>query len=336
MINAQTRIFVILFQVILICFCSSAFADKTVGIVYSGCTLGQMYATPECHDQAFGGLARRASAVNSLREKVESFIFVDIGGVFPTVGSNRKIHAEVCLEIMSLMNYDAMNLGISELAFGIDFLQQQASNMTFPFLTVNLTGENTSSFLKNAIIKNVGDARVAILGAMSIDEFSVQTMKNVKVLSSSAALKNEVSAISKDADFIVLLSQLSQEQLAALLDEIGEIDLVITCRYSNEKADSPPGRTHIVSIRPKGYELGYVKIEKDMAGDVKVIEDKKISLDDSIPENREILELVTQFYRQKLKEERIGRQRRVMENEAQKLMNLSPMEYLESLQKSGK
>jgi len=270
-----------------------------------------------------------------LREKEENLVLLDAGGMFPTGGSDRKIQANVCLKIMDLMKYDAVNLGVSELVFGMDYLQEQSSNMTIPLISTNLTSENAPFFLNDVIRKDLGDARVAIFGVMSIDGFNFEKAEGIHVSAPTAVIKEKISEASKDADFIVLLSQLAQEQLNTLLGDVEGIDLVIACQYSKKEVLPAHIKTPIVKIRPRGFELGYVKLEKDNSGRVNVLEDKKIRLDKSIPEDSEVSKLVTKFYRQNIKEERIVKKRKKIEEEARELWKLSPREYIEQLQKNG-
>ncbi len=265
------------------------------------------------------------------------------------------------------MKYDAMNLGMSELAFGLNYLQEEAPNITFPFLSTNLTGENETPFLEKVILKDVGGARVAILGVMP-DNFPLESRaglendvekpgmvvvdipdnndpktrighENNEALTVSPpikVIKESITDVAKDSDFIILLSQLPRAQLHKLLDDVDGIDLVITCKYPKKGKLPEHEKTPSVRIKPSGTELGYLKIEKDNKGPAKIIEDRKIILDKSVPRNEETVALVDKFYRRKVKEERMLRQKRVIEKETKALMKLSPMEYLELLQKTEK
>jgi 2',3'-cyclic-nucleotide 2'-phosphodiesterase (5'-nucleotidase family) len=264
-----------------------------------------------------------------------------VGNVFSYRGSYQKIQADVCLKIMSLMKYNAMNLGKNELDLGMNYLQEQASNITFPFLSTNVTPENTPLFLKKVIIKEVENATVAILGVMPDNDAlksrpDLENKENLRILSPVKAIKERVPDLRKNSDFIILLSQLPQDQLITLINDVNGIDVVISCQYPNKQA--PPGqqKTPVVQIKPGGFELGYLKIEKDQKGHMKIIKDEKIILDQSIQRDKKTLEMVNKFYLQKTREEKILSQRQKIHEEVKELLKLTPSEYMEQLQKTDK
>jgi 5'-nucleotidase len=61
-----------------------------------------------------GGLARRASYVKSVRVRESNLLLLDAGGVFGGHDEGARRRAEVLIEGMSLMGYDALNLGDEE------------------------------------------------------------------------------------------------------------------------------------------------------------------------------------------------------------------------------
>lgn len=283
---------------------------------------------------------------------------------------------------MSLMKYDAMNLGTGELGYGMDYLQEESSNIAFPFLSTNLTSETEASFLKKVIIKKVGNAKVAILGVMPDKDvpdkdvlktrldlenkenqkvlcpevgkdkvailgvmpdkdvlktrIDLENKKNLKRLSPVKAIKERIADVKKISDFIILLSQLPQNQLNELLNEVKGIDLAISCQHNITEALPSQKIIPSVKIKPGGFELGYLKIEKDKKGAAKIIQEKKIILDKFVPRDKEFMGVINKLHRGKIKEERILKQRRKIEKETKELMKLTPGEYLEQLQKTEK
>ena len=104
---------------------------------------------------------------------------------------------------MALMKYDAMNLGIGDLAFGMDFFQKRSSRIPFPLVSTNLESEKKFSFLEQVIIQDVGGSRVAILGIVSDDVPALKNIQGLKVLSPVVAIRNQVAEVSKKTDFII-------------------------------------------------------------------------------------------------------------------------------------
>jgi 2',3'-cyclic-nucleotide 2'-phosphodiesterase (5'-nucleotidase family) len=292
-------------------------------------------------------------------------LLLDAGGTFEPGGSYGKVTGDVSLKMMNHMKYDAMNLGRSDLAYGLDYLEEKGEDMTFPFLSTNLAVTGDLPFLKSVVIKEVGSSRVAILGAMPVNDpvktrRGSETKRDAGAGSEGSALMNpvvdpskigndagskppfqtlppvttlqeKISSLKRSSDFIVVLSQLPQDQLDALLDDVQGIDLVISCEYPG-KTVLTPGRTPTVRVKKGGLELGYVKIEKDQEGFSKIVEERKIILNEW--ESEENAELLNEFHLASMREDDLRTQRKI-EEEVRENLKLSPMEYMQQLQKSG-
>jgi 2',3'-cyclic-nucleotide 2'-phosphodiesterase (5'-nucleotidase family) len=294
-------------------------------------------------------------------------LLLDAGGAFAAVGDSRKITGYVVLSVMSLMEYDAVNLGPTELAFGTKYLEEEASNIPLPFVSTNAANGDRACFINKVLIKDTGDARVAILGvtphndalktgsdpkdtedarvaiqSVTADSGALKTGSGLKeeekieILPPIEALKESMSEITGISDFVILLSQLPQDQNRALLNEVKGIDLVISCQASKQGTVFTHAKTPSVMITPGGTELGYIKMEKDEEGrPARIIEDKKIILGESVPIDEDMAAQVDKIHRKKIREERVLAQKRIIEQEAAKLRGLSPMQYLERLQEDN-
>jgi len=106
---------------------------------------------------------------------------MDSGNLFPVRGHSRKQIAEISLKAMSLMEYDAMNLGWNDLAFDTEFLNKMRSRAAFPLITSNVVYKDSGlPFGEKYIIKTVGNIRVGILGVMPLEPILKPTNKAEK------------------------------------------------------------------------------------------------------------------------------------------------------------
>ncbi len=64
--------------------------------------------------QSSGGLARRTRVIESIRKTERSVLLLDCGAVFDNISDK----AELLLNAMERMGYDALNLGGPEFFFG--------------------------------------------------------------------------------------------------------------------------------------------------------------------------------------------------------------------------
>jgi 2',3'-cyclic-nucleotide 2'-phosphodiesterase (5'-nucleotidase family) len=95
-----------------------------------------------------GGLSRKLSYVNTLKNNNVNPIILDAGGALfahPQYSllnlPNAKYKAKAFLEGYEKIGCDALNIGEYDLAAGYDFLKSLEQNSTIPFISANLKDE---------------------------------------------------------------------------------------------------------------------------------------------------------------------------------------------------
>ena len=270
--------------------------------------------------------------VESIRDSEDHVLLLDCGGVFADRGQQLKLKADVSLKAMDLMGYDALNLGSSELSFGLDYLQSVSSAISFPFISSNLVYEKgRSSWVKDHIIKNVGGLRVAILGVMSPDALekalNPQYVEDLKIISPETALKNLLPEVRKKADFVILLSEDGFEATTLLVNKLNGIDLAISCRRKR-MGDPDKGGTLVAHTGSQGKSLGFIQITMGESREIIKHKWKTIKLDESVAEDERIAKLIDDdFY------EKARKRKKELKQERSELLKLSPHEYIEMLRK---
>ena len=259
------------------------------------------------------------------------------------------------------MGYAAMNVGADEFGFGVDFLGKKSSDLTFPLVASNLSyAEGVSPFTKKFVMAEAGDLKVAILGVMfpgtSEHMLASKISGVVNIIPPGEALKSILPGIRKEADIVILLSQLGTIETKRLVDGLKGIDLVIYGGIDNKpagcggtiEATSSTGETGTVGLKAnaKGSFLGYVRLSVDDAGRVAVGPPKMISLDESVEMDEKVLEITgIDIYKTAGEEQRKAaeEQKRIAEKQRQEqlrqikeLQKLTPEEYMQKLLKEQK
>ena len=291
--------------------------------------------------------------INKIRSEETSVILLDCGGFF----SNRflnitgKLIANRGLQAMNLMGYTAMNVGDREFSFGADFLRDKSANLNFPLLASNLSyAKGISPFTKRSVITQAGGLKVAILGVM-FPEISEQmpgsgTSGIVEIIPPDEALESLLPEIRKEADIVILLSQLGLTETKRLVDGLGGIDLAIYGGKNNKpagcggeaKPEPPTGKpeTPVFKAGSYGSRLGYIQLSVDDAGRVAVGLKKMIFLGESVAMDDKILEITGKNIYKEVAQERkrlAEKERRKMEQDIEKLHKLTPMEYMKKVLK---
>jgi 2',3'-cyclic-nucleotide 2'-phosphodiesterase (5'-nucleotidase family) len=155
--------------------------------------------------------------------------------------------ANLMIEALNLMGYNAMGIGDDDLTLGKEFLISLSKKANFPFLCSNLVdGESGKPVFQSHIIKEVNGLRVGIFGLISPDTFSGPQdprLKGMRIQSPVETAQRIVKELTPNTDLIILLSHLSYPK-------------------DSEMAQAAPGIQVIIGSHT-GVSLTYPPIVKD-------------------------------------------------------------------------
>jgi len=106
----------------------------TLLVVFSANTNGQLLDCG-CAAEVAGGLPRRLTVINQLRQQYGDILLVDGGDYFAT--TNRQLQNSKVLESYKMMNYDAIALGDQEFWNGLDIFEEKIVKSDLPILSTN-------------------------------------------------------------------------------------------------------------------------------------------------------------------------------------------------------
>ena len=293
--------------------------------------------------------------INNIRDEENPVLLLDCGGFFPNKFSRttREFIANVGLKAVNVMGYTTMNLGIDEFSLGVDFLKEKSADLNFPLVASNLAyAEGASPFTKKYVITQAGGLKVAVLGVTFpgiLDKIpSSGTFGVVEIIPPGEALKALLPMIRKEADIVILLSQLGFTETKRLVDGLEGIDLAIYGGKNNKPAgcgkeirpESPTGKTKALALKAgsMGVHLGYVRLSVDDTGRVIADNKRMIFLNESVAMDDKVLEITGNDIYKRISEEKkriAEEERRRMERDIEALHKLTPMEYVEKLQKNN-
>ena len=97
-------------------------SPDTLTIIYSGNLDGELEPCG-CSDEGnYGGIKRRATMLNRLREEVPGLIALSAGGLLSSDGVTDRIKAEFILKGFTGFGYDAIGLQWRDLSYGLKFI----------------------------------------------------------------------------------------------------------------------------------------------------------------------------------------------------------------------
>ena len=275
--------------------------------------------------------------IESIRKSNPSVLLLDCGTVF----NYQKDMAELQLQAMELMGYDALNLGSAEFNFGKEFLDHTRSQISFPYIASNLlNGGIRIPWTQEYIIKEVGGIKVAILGVLDPDDLPQhrgrEQVKGLEAGPPEAALNRLLPEVRGKVDLVILLSLFDAEKTLALVKAVKGIDVAISSASDDVFFAKGPKdeKTVLLQTGSLGKTLGLLKITLDEKPAYHVIERRYVPLDDSVPGNKEIERLLEKLRKaQVTTKQENARQASQQRQELLEGLKLSPEEFIKRYQK---
>ncbi len=141
---------------------SSKPASRAITILHTNDTHSRLDPYPSNHASfpGMGGYAKRASIIRKFREEDPNLLLLDAGDVFQGTPYFNMFDGEPELKLMSMMGYDAVNVGNHEFDKGLETFDRVLKHATFPFISANYDFSET--ILKGKIKPYIVIERIGI------------------------------------------------------------------------------------------------------------------------------------------------------------------------------
>lgn len=128
-----------------------------------------------------GGVARRASLIETIRKENPNVLLLDAGDIFQGTPYFNYYGGELEFKLMSMMKYDVATIGNHDFDNGIDGLYAQFPHKTFDFVSANYNFKNTilDTHIKPYVIKYVDGVKIGIFG-LGVELDGLVDKKNYK------------------------------------------------------------------------------------------------------------------------------------------------------------
>ena len=128
---------------------SMAQAATTVDLVYSGNIDGELEPCGCSIEGDLGGILRHATTLKALRAEHPNLFAVSSGGMVVSMSPQDQLTGEYILKGVAQLNYDAIGVQWTDLAYGVDYALQDA----LPWVSSNWLGDE---FVTQSIIERGG------------------------------------------------------------------------------------------------------------------------------------------------------------------------------------
>jgi hypothetical protein len=204
--------------------------SETLTLVYSNDMIGEIRSCG-CPADDFGGLGRRATFLEIVRDSTKNFLLVDAGDFFNLKLSFGKVKADITMKSMALMDYHAVVIGEKDLGFGIDYIVQRSRETGLPVLVANLYDAvgDTLFFPPSTVVTFPSGLTVGIIGVMGSDLRLPQQVEpgSVRIEEPLRTVRREVDRLKDGVDLIVVVAHAHLGTARRIATEIPEVDVVV-------------------------------------------------------------------------------------------------------------
>ena len=253
----------------------SALADDRIQLLHTDDIHGHLdYDTVKSGTNSFnqGGMATLAAQVSALRARApQRTLLVDGGDARQGTFISNANKGEAITKAMSLMRYDAMAVGNHDFDWGQDVLAQRSKEATFPFLATNVVETATGklpTYLRPYIVKDVGIAKVGILGVTNPDGNTIVKATSVAGLKFGPAAQVEpfLNELRTQSDIVVVVAHIGSADAAKLARDVPGIDVIVAAHdHAPIQTARVEGKTTIVDAGAYTQYLGHLELVVDPA-----------------------------------------------------------------------
>lgn len=200
-------------------------------------------------------------------------MLLDAGGLFtanPQAPSERpgeaEARADVFAQAMNHMSYNGMNVGLNDLALGLEPLRKVARANKLPLLSANLydTKSGKPAF-QRLLVKDAGLMKVGAFGLMTRSPPELGKFvsdQGLEIRDPVASAKSVVAELKgQGCELIVMLSQLSRQEAELVMEKVPGIALVLGSSGMELSTQlTAMGQGYFVDSFTKGKYIGEIAV----------------------------------------------------------------------------
>jgi len=237
-----------------------------------------------CAVHDYGGLGRRATFLDAVRDTVGDFLLLDGGGFFGSNVNYGRLKADLTLESMKSMRYDAIALGEEEFGFGVDYIVERTRELALPVVECNVydARADTLLFAPHRVVTLSSGLKVGIIGVLG-DHLKLPPQVRpgrLRVSSAAAAVRRQVRALADSVDLLAVVGHLRRSEAQRIARQNGDIDLIVHGSEGRPMRRMRPfGNAWLLQLAAKGLYMGIAYAVLDGHGGIRRMEAHQYPLD---------------------------------------------------------
>ncbi len=244
---------------------------RSLTVVFTGDTRGEI-ENCHCPKEDYGGLPRRASYIDEVREKAKDLLLLDIGDILPLYATDVEkkdtlYKAFISFKAMDMMEYSVLNVGESDLVLGEDFLSEKESVVSFPFISANIVDEETGElFFEPYFIKEMKNGlKVGVIGILN--ERYVVNSDTLSITPHKEAIDRFLPELKANSDIVIVLAHLGLPYSIELANYTEDIDIILSGHWdANSQEPIKVNKTLVMPTTYHSRKVGRLDLEVGRRG----------------------------------------------------------------------
>ncbi len=283
--------------------CTSVYS-KPLTLIYSGNLNGEHEPCGCIVEGDLGGIKRRASVLDQLRDQRIEPVVLSSGGLITSEQVIDRIKSEYILKGFTALDYDAIGIQWQDLSYGLEFVTQ----FDLPWVLGN--GTPTSIARVKPITRSIDGKLVAlkVFSWLDPDDSPVSQMHTDQALvhADPKSLWDKIMQADRQGLVTVLTTSLTLATVRQKFN-LEAVDILFV-RASYEAFEEPRqiGKTLVLQPGSRGKHIARLDFDTDGKGDIRKWKHEVISMPRSVPDAPRMSALYDE-YNAKLKEEYLKR-----------------------------
>ncbi len=231
-------------------------------------------ATGTKQTYSVGGSATMLAYMNTLGRGKENTILLNAGDDFQGTPISSITLGSSQVELMNMIQPDAMVLGNHEFDYGIDELRKNLRSARYPVLASNLYDSTSgSTFAASSLVKTVDGMKLGLIGLLppDLDGLTMKgTLKGMRLLDMDSVVSTHIKRLrdQEHVDLVIVLSHMGVEEDTMLASRTNGIDVIIG-GHTHLPLFTPikKNKTIVVQAGSRGRYVGQLQLTVDLIGD---------------------------------------------------------------------
>lgn len=221
-----------------------------------------------------GGTANLLGLINKFRSEEKNVLVLNAGDDFQGTPISSLTKGKSQIELMNLINPDAMTLGNHEFDYGRDALEKNLKIAKFEIISANLWDKRKGKlFVKPYITKKLGKAKIGVIGLITPELFKLslkENLKDLELLDTEKVLRQYINELKnkEKVDLIIALTHIGINEDSILATKFPEIKIIIG-GHSHTVLQEPKIVNNVIICQAgsKGEYLGHLEVFIDLDAD---------------------------------------------------------------------